>query len=80
MLPEYLNDKIRYNNDTHNMNTRFRNEFRLPRVNSELAKKNVYYNGLKMFNQMPQNVKESVTLPEFKRKCILYIKETFDPL
>lgn len=78
MLPDYLSEKINYNRDAHNINTRYRNKFRLPRVNSEIAKKNVYYDGLRMYNELQNNVKESVTLAEFKRKCIIYVKEKFD--
>lgn len=80
MLPHYLNEKVEYISDTHNINTRNRNNFKLPRINSELAKKNVYYDGLKMYNELPNIVKNSVTLTEFKRKCIEYIKEKYEPL
>lgn len=69
---------IKYIRDTHNANTRYKNNFRLPKVNSEMAKKNVYYDGMKMYNELPNNIKESVTLEEFKRKCTIYIRERFE--
>lgn len=45
-----------------------------------MAKKNVYYDELKMYNELPNNIKESVTLAELKKKYIIYIKEKFDPI
>lgn len=80
MLPDYLSEKIKYNSDTHSINTRYRNNFRLPRVNSEMAKRSIYYEGLKMYNELPNYIKESVTLAQFKKNCAKYVKQTFEPL
>lgn len=38
-LPNYLNDRVKYNNDVHSYNTRNRNDFHLPIVRSEFDKK-----------------------------------------
>lgn len=75
-LPEYLNENIINNINTHNVNTRHRNNFRLPIVRNEQAKRNIFYNGLKLYNELPNDIKNENNISQFKFKCRNHVKST----
>lgn len=77
LLPIYLSENINYNRTEHGMNTRNRNDFKLPRISSERAKKNIYYNGLKLFNELPNEIKNEVNIVRFKENCFTYIRDNY---
>lgn len=73
LLPNYLNTNIKYVNDIHSYDTRTRNDFSLPNYKKVCTQNSLYYNGLKLYNSLPSNVKESNSVIEFKRKCKEYV-------
>jgi hypothetical protein len=48
----------------HNLQTRHRNDVHLPTSTLTLYQKGVYYAGIKLFDNLPQNIKEIVGLPK----------------
>lgn len=71
--PPYLYRKIEYNYNTHNRETRNKNEIRLPNLRSEFARKSIFYNGLKLYNDLPSALKNETNINSFKRLLIQYI-------
>ena len=56
-LPSYLYERIQYNFEVHDYNTRNRNNMRLPRMTTDLRQKSVFFEGFKMFNELPAELK-----------------------
>ena len=57
-LPSYLYERIQYNFEVHDYNTGNRNNIRLPRMKTDLQRKGVFFEGFKMFNELPAELKE----------------------
>jgi exonuclease III len=76
LVPNYLTNKV-----TFRQNTRYplRNasDFGLPKVKKTATQNSVFYNGLKLYNELPNNVKETNNMNEFKKQCSLYVKSKF---
>ena len=56
LLPNYLSEKLLYVNKVHNYYLRNRLDFRLVVVRNERNKKILLYNGLKMYNALPNEI------------------------
>ena len=50
-LPSYLCERIQYNFEAHDYNTKNRNNMRLPRMKTDLQKKSVFFERFKLFNE-----------------------------
>lgn len=72
--PPYLSNKLQYARDTHNRNTRSCNELRLPNVKTEFGRKNLFFNGVKMFNEIPIVMKLENSLTKFKEMLFNYVQ------
>jgi len=46
------------NNENHNLDTRQRNNLYLPQANLTIYQKGVYYSGIKIFNNLPLEIKK----------------------
>ena len=58
-----------FNSEIHNLHTRFKNNLHLPSTNLSMVQKGVLYSGIKIFNYLPQQIKNhSGDLKSFKRK------------
>jgi hypothetical protein len=77
-LPDYLSRNIRTIAQTHGHETRGRNDLRLPNYTKTSTQNNLFYKGLKIFNSLPLEIKNSKTLNEFKYKCRAYVLLNFD--
>ena len=77
LMPKYLQKKIKYNHETHNRNTRQKNEIRLPDIKNENARKMVCYDGMKMFNKLPIEIREENSLNKYKNMIKKYVIENF---
>lgn len=49
LLPQYLTENLIFTRDIHERNTRQNNENELRLPNSKITRRNVSYNGIKMF-------------------------------
>ena len=58
---------------THNYNTRKRNEFKLPKINTEMNRRFFLTNALKAWENLPDDLKKSKTFLTFKSKVKLFL-------
>lgn len=77
LLPNYLCSNLLYIHQCHNLNTRNKNKFKLPNFKKRLSKNNVFYKGLKMYNELPSNLIEC-SINVFKEKLKVYVKTQFN--
>lgn len=77
MIPQYLIKKLSYNLDIHDKNLRNRDKLRLPKVKNEKSKHNLFNEGIKLFNDLPDDIRNTCNFNEFKRKCSNYVKSEF---
>lgn len=73
LLPHYLTRNLTLVQDVHHYHLRNIFNFRLNFFRNENVKKNVMYNGLKWFNDLPNNIKNEKNLREFKKLLINHI-------
>ena len=73
----YLSNQIIYTNEQHNYNTRAasNNVLVLPKPNCELYKISMQYYGLELWNSLPNSVKSSQSVYEFKRLYKQYLMD-----
>ena len=73
----YLSNQIIYTNEQHNYNTRAasNNVLVLPKPNCELYKTSMQYYGLELWNSLPNSVKSSQSVYEFKRLYKQYLMD-----
>ena len=57
----------------HNINTHDNKSLLcLPKVNTEMLRKSVHYQGAKVFNKLPRESREELSIVHFKNKLINY--------
>jgi Reverse transcriptase (RNA-dependent DNA polymerase) len=56
-LPEYLSSRIKYTRDTHNHNTRSRNNIVLPMMTKAGSQNSLFYKGMQKYNELDQQIK-----------------------
>lgn len=80
LLPRYLSDTLIYTSDVHTRNTRPRtsNELRVPNYKYETTRNNIFHYGMKMFNELPIEIRQKASLNSFKIICKKHIMENFD--
>lgn len=74
LLPKYLQDQLVYVSDVQPYNLRNSGDFRLKFSSTNFHQNVLLYNGLKLFNQMPNEIKSENNFFNFKRKIITYVK------
>lgn len=77
ILPEYLKQKIKYNYEVATRSLRRQSLLNLPNLRKEKTRRSIFYNGIKLFNELPSEIRKSNKLKEFKRRCVAYVKENF---
>lgn len=78
MMPKYLSNYVTFVYQNHDRNLRSKNEIRTPNYKSEIAKKSIFDYGIRLYNEMPNNIKNSNSLTQFKNKCSEYIKQKME--
>lgn len=71
--PNYMVNKLVYNNNIHAYNTRQQKHFFIPPKRSKGAENSVFHKGLKEFNDLPDDVKNSSTIKMFKTNLKMFI-------
>ena len=68
LAPTYLSNKFNFVSDAHPYSTwsTTNNKLALPKPNSELLKKSFYYNGSRIWNELPSNICNAESLGKFK--------------
>ena len=68
MLPEIFSSLFIKNIDIHEYNTRSKLHFRVQYGRTSFSHSLVTYQGPKLWNDLPSNIKNSLSLNSFKRK------------
>jgi len=63
--------------ETHDFNTRNRNNFLQPSMNSALSQNDFYYRATRSFNNLPENVKKFHSIHIFKNKLKEYLYDSY---
>ena len=76
LAPVYLNDTFTHTSEVHDRLLRSSSNMQLylPKPNSELYKKSFAFSGAKLWNSLPNNVKDSDSLNKFKSSYIRWTK------
>lgn len=77
LLPDYMLQQLKTNDDVHNYNTRSHHEFRLPKLNKSCSQNSLFYKGIKIYNNLPPHVKNATSIYNFKKKLSYYVKENY---
>ena len=72
--PEILGNFTR----NHNYSTRQRNEYLAPFARSRSTQQSVLFNAINNWNTIPDNIKNSISLPSFKYKYKQHLLESYD--
>jgi hypothetical protein len=75
--PNYLREQVKTNSEVHTHNTRFCNKFHLPQQNNSKSQKSIFINGVKLFNKVPDEVKNNVCKNKFKYYISDFVKEEY---
>lgn len=75
-LPSYLKDNLITVGESQNYNLRNANEYVLPFMHKTKNQNNLYVNGLKLYNILPEFIK-GLNLFNFKKECAIYIKNNY---
>jgi hypothetical protein len=68
MALENLSNNISYVRDSHQHDTRNSNNIRLPNMTMATSQNCIFYKGIKAYNTLSVEIKNSCTIKEFKRK------------
>ena len=66
LLPPAFNNMFTYNADNHNYNTRYASDFEYPNNKLEFSNKSICYQGVKIWNNIPNHVKNASNIKSFK--------------
>lgn len=74
-LPLYMCRSVFYNRDVHSYGTRKIDHFRLPNFTKTSTQNNLYYKGLKLYNELPNEIKDAKNIRQFKKFCSQHVKQ-----
>ena len=66
LLPSTFNLLFKTNSENHSCNTRFATNFNIPNNKLEFGKKSFSYQGVKIWNNIPKDIKNSSSIKHFK--------------
>ncbi len=66
LLPQAFNNMFTCNVDNHSYNTRHASDFEYPGNRLEFGKKSICYHGVKVWNNIPNHVKDASNIKSFK--------------
>jgi hypothetical protein len=74
MLPEYMSEEVQFNRDATERVLRNTNDFRLPKYNKSCTQNSMWHAGLKLFNELPTEIKNTINIDAFKKAVEPWIK------
>lgn len=77
LIPKAFQNLFITNDKVHCYNTRQANNYHLHTVHTNLRKQSPGFRGAKLWNELPDDIKESTTLPEFKHKVKSLFVDTY---
>ena len=73
--PSYLTDRIVYKNANHNLVLRNSNEICLTNMIKSCSQNSLFYKGIKLFNSLPNEIKNQNTITKYQNSLKNYIKQ-----
>jgi hypothetical protein len=72
-----MNDEITYNRVATTRILRNKDDFRLPTYKKRYTQNSMWYDGLKLFNELTPAMKEERNLKRFKETIFIWLKQRF---
>jgi Reverse transcriptase (RNA-dependent DNA polymerase) len=73
-VPNYLCDEVQYSSNIHNYKTRKSTDFFIPAINSDFGQKSLFQSGLRLYNSLPNDIKNIQNTKRFRTECTEYYK------
>lgn len=73
-LPTYFNQFVVYQNEIHDYPTRGNMNFYVARTNYTRSMNSLFHKGLREYNELPRDIKNSSSIVQFKRSLVEYLK------
>ena len=77
-LPEVFHSYLVETNDVHNYNTRTKRNLYMSCINSRFGQKCIRSRGGKLWNSLPENLKQYYSVEVFKRKVKTFLRNRTD--
>lgn len=72
--PDYLCEQTRYVGEAQPYSLRNANNFRLQRFTTSSMQRSLFYKGLKLFNSLPNRIKNELNNNIFNKECINFVR------
>ena len=73
-LPEIFQNYFLFNNDIHSYNTRLATNIHLPRADTSYGQRSVSYEGVNLWNYLPEDLKSISPINKFKEHLKLHLQ------
>lgn len=73
LMPDYLKNEISFVSQHHNHNVRSKNNFRINFMKKSKSQRTIFFNGLNLFNKLPNDLKNEINLNRFKTLLVKYV-------
>lgn len=70
----YLTNRIKYQNNTHNRDLRNANQVDVVSATKTCSQNSLFYRGIKLFNDLPKEIREEIIPNKFQLKLKTYIR------
>lgn len=74
LLPRYLSINLDYNYELHNRNLRNKGDLKLPQLTKNCSRNNIFYKGVKLYNETTTEMKNCDNLNTFKKLCFEFTR------
>lgn len=77
LLPQHLLHYCTFVYEVHEYHTRHRDHFYIERTHNRYGENQLFIKGLKLYNNLPNTIKNCNSLIKFKNLCMQYVKDTW---
>ena len=77
LAPSYLSDRFIMHSEVHYRNTLYKDMLNIPAFKSAAGQRTFLYRTVSLWNSLPSNLKDSISIDHFKRDYKMYFLEQF---
>lgn len=77
VAPEYLTNRITYKSETQARTLSNANQIKLADENEHCSQNSLFYKGVKLYNYLPNIIKNDETINKYQNSLNKYVKEIF---